>query len=114
MSSPTTPTLLSLLINDAAIIGSPIISSSPVSEILSPRPVRRVSFDALIRLAATFEPAPTNTTTTAITSSSIIDLLSGSTPDYGWGGHRGRFGVIGGERKGKGFGVIGGERRLKK
>ncbi|PVH79460.1 hypothetical protein DL98DRAFT_589327 [Cadophora sp. DSE1049] len=124
----SSPTLLDLLKNDAAVIGSPILSSYPVSEVLSPRPVRRVSFDALIRLAAAFEPAAVSTTTTTTTSTVASalaaaintraigrnrELLSGSTPEYGvWGG---KYGVIGGERKGmgRGVGVIGGERGLR-
>ncbi|KAG4428163.1 hypothetical protein IFR05_016353 [Cadophora sp. M221] len=76
--------------NEAANTGSPVISSSPVLEILSPRPVKRVSFDALICLAAAFEPAPTDATIAAITAiitkstnSSNRDLLFGSTPEYG-------------------------------
>ncbi|KAK0100700.1 hypothetical protein ONS95_007152 [Cadophora gregata] len=113
----SSPSLLDLLKNDAAFIGSPILSSSPVSEILSPRPVRRVSFDALVRLAAAFEPAPITTpttTTTTVTSALAANkraigrnrkLLSGSTPEYK--GLGGKFGVIGGVR---GVGVVGGER----
>ena len=150
----SSPSLLDLLKNDAAIIGSPVLSSvsilpilfpslypqspsrpqtnrpnpqSPVLEILSPRPVRRVSFDALIRLAAAFEPATTITTTTCTVASALAankrvldrnrSLLSGSTPEYGGGVWGGKFGVVGDERKGmggKGIGVIGGERRVRK
>ncbi|KAG4422834.1 hypothetical protein IFR04_004056 [Cadophora malorum] len=121
----SSPSLLNLLKNDAAIIGSPVLSSSPVSEIVSPRPVRRVSFDALIRLTAAFEPATTTTTSTVASALAakkrVFDrnrsLLSGSTPEYGGGSWSGKFGAVGGERKGlggKGVGVIGGERMLRK
>ncbi|CAL3968534.1 unnamed protein product [Diplocarpon coronariae] len=86
-------------------------STTPRSAILSPRPVRRVSFAALARLAACFdgEGGGDGGSKDGERGKKRESLMEGSTADRSRRVVVGDLGAVGEKRSG--FGVIGGERK---
>ncbi|KAG4419325.1 hypothetical protein IFR04_007559 [Cadophora malorum] len=75
-------TTMTFVLPSAATTENPIvISNSPITEVLSPNPVRRVSFDEIVRLADLIEtsgvPSPSATSSrSVVTASNTVKSMS--------------------------------------